>query len=376
MMSYLGETGGRRLEDQLSTGQGQAILKRMRLPIAALVVVLLVGGLWWWHLLRVTYSTDDAQVTADISDISPEVEGRLVNLWVSEGDVVTAGQELAELDNSQLAVAVAQAEGALEQAKANYAKLPDDLKSAQANVDEAQQGLANAQDQAKSAEIALGDAKRNLDETQALYSGGGAPKEALDSATSGYGTAQARLDAARTNVLSAQASLQDAHAQLEAIDNTDADSYLAQLKQAQAAYDRARLTYNESFIYAPISGTVVRVPATMGETLSPGQAILSISNLQSSWVVAYIEETAYGRIRLGQNVDVGVDTYPGRVFSGKVIELGGVTQATGSAFPTEMDEYGNFYKVTQRLPVKIEVTNKDGLIFKPGMSVDVKIHTI
>ena len=53
-----------------------------------------------------------------------------------------------------------------------------------------------------------------------------------------------------------------------------------------------------------------------------------------------------------------------------------MTQATGSAFPTEMDEYGNFYKVTQRLPVKIEVTNKDGLIFKPGMSVDVKIHTV
>lgn len=368
------------MEDQLSTGQGQpsnqVIMKRMRLPIAALVVVLLVGGLWWWHELRVTYSTSDAQVAADISDISPKVEGRLVKLYVAEGDAVTAGQELAELDNAQLAVAVAQAEAALEQAKANYAKLPDDLKSAQANVDEAQQGLANVQDQAKSVEIALGDAKRNLDETQALYSGGGASKEALDSATSGYGTAQAGLDAAQANVSSAQASLRNAQAQLEAIDNTGADSYLAQLKQAQAAYDNAKLNYNESLIYAPISGTVVRTSATVGETLSPGQTILSISNLQSSWVVAYIEETAYGRIRPGQSVDVRVDTYPGKTFSGKVIELGGVTQATGSTFPTEHDEYGNFYKVTQRLPVKIGVTNKDGLIFKPGMSVDVKIHTV
>ncbi len=368
------------MEDQPLTGQGQpanqAIMKHLRTIVAILVFVLLAGGLWWWHVLRVSYSTDDAQVTADISDISPKVEGRLVQIWVSEGDAVTAGQELAELDNAQLAVAVAQAEAALEQAKVNYAKLPDDLKSAQANVDEAQQGLVNAQDQAKSAEIALGDAKRNLDETQALYSGGGASKEAYDEATSAYGTAQAALDAAQANVLSAQASLQEAQAGLEAIDNTDADSYLAQLQQAQAAYDSAKLTYNESFIYAPISGTVVRVPATVGETLSPGQTILSISNLQSSWVVAYIEETAYGRIRLGQDVDVRVDTYPGRIFSGKVIELGGVTQATGSAFPTEMDEYGNFYKVTQRLPVKIEIANKYGLILKPGMSVNVKIHTV
>ena len=366
------------MEAQLSTGQtaNQVFVKRMRILLAFMVVVLLAGGLWWWHVLRVSYSTDDAQVTADISDISAKVEGRLVKLDVDEGDAVTAGQELAELDNSQLAVAVAKAEAALEQAKANYARLPDDLQSAQDSVDEARQGLANAQDQAKSAEIALGDAKRDLDETQALYSGGGASKEALDTATSGYGTAQAELDAAQANVLSAQASLQNAQAGLEAIDNTGADSYRAQLQQAQAAYDGAKLTYNESFIYAPLSGTVVRVPATVGETLSPGQTILSISNLQSSWVVAYIEETAYSRIHLGQNVEVRVDTYPGTVFSGKVIELGGATQATGSEFPTEMDEYGNFYKVTQRLPIKIEITDKHGLILKPGMSVDIKIRTV
>jgi membrane fusion protein (multidrug efflux system) len=114
----------------------------------------------------------------------------------------------------------------------------------------------------------------------------------------------------------------------------------------------------------------------VGETISPGQIILSIANLQSSWVVANIEETAYNRIRLGQNVDVRIDTYPGKVFSGKVIELGGVTQATGSMFPIEEDEYGNFSKVTQRLSVKIEVTDKDGLVLKPGMSVEVKIHTV
>ncbi len=101
-----------------------------------------------------------------------------------------------------------------------------------------------------------------------------------------------------------------------------------------------KLTYNESFIYAPISGTVVRVPAEVGETISPGQTILSIANLQSSWVVANIEETAYSRIRLGQNVDVRIDTYPGKVFSGKVIELGGVTQATGSSFPSKRMNMG------------------------------------
>ena len=147
------------------------------------------------------------------------------------------------------------------------------------------------------------------------------------------------------------------------------------MKQAQAVYDSAKLAYNESFVYAPFSGTVLRVPAEVGETLSPGQPILSIANLQSSWVVANVDETDYSRIRLGQDAEIRIDAYPGMVFSGKVIELGGVTQATESQFPIEEDEYGNFSKVAQRLPIKIEVTGKDGLVLKPGMSVEVKIHT-
>ncbi len=88
----------------------------MLIPIAALVIAM-IGGLWWWHLQRITYSTGDAQVTADISDISPEVEGRPIRLYVSEGDALTAGQKLAQLDDSQLETTVSQAEGALDQAQ-------------------------------------------------------------------------------------------------------------------------------------------------------------------------------------------------------------------------------------------------------------------
>lgn len=146
------------------------------------------------------------------------------------------------------------------------------------------------------------------------------------------------------------------------------------MKQAQAAYDNAKLNYENSFIYATISGTVVRVPATIGENLSPGQPILSISDLNASWVVANIEETNYGRLHVGQKVDVRIDAYPGKVFAGKVTDVGGVTQSTFSLIPTQNDS-GNFTKVTQRMPVKIEV-NKEGLVLKPGMSAVIKIHTV
>ncbi len=343
--------------------------------VALVVVAALAGGIWWWHELRVTVSTDDAQVTGNIADISPKIAGRLDRIFVSEGDTVSAGQKLAELDTASAKVAMNQAEAALELAKANYAKLPDDIKSAQATADKAQQALTAAQAQVKSDQFSLDDANRALNQTDNLYSSGAASKEALDSARSKKGSAQARLEADQANVLAAQASLQDAQARLEAVNNTSAATYQAALKQAQANYDSAKLNYDNSFIYATISGTVVRVPAVVGENLSPGTAILSISDLQSSWVVANVEEGSYGRLRPGQKAEVKVDAYPGKVLAGQVIELGGATQSTFSLIPTQNDS-GNFTKVTQRMPVKIEIGNKDGLILKPGMSVEVTIHTV
>lgn len=367
------------MEEKQTTGQDQnsnnGSRKKIGLAIGALVLLAAIaGGIWYWHYLQIIVSTDDAQVTGNIADISPKIAGRLEKIDVSEGALVTVGQKLAELDNADLLVAVNQAEGALELAQANYGKLPDDIKSAQAGVGKSGQGLLAAQAQVKVDQFALIDAQRNLGQTQALYSSGAASQEALDAAQSKYGSAQAKLDADTANVQSAQSALQATQANLESVNNTSAASYLAQLKQAQAAYDNAKLTYDESFIYATISGTVVRLPGVVGEYLSPGTPILSISNLQSTWVVADVEETDYGRLRLGQKVDVHVDAYSGKLFSGQVIELGGTTQATFDLLPVESDT-GNFTKITQRVPVKITVTDKGSYVLKPGMSVEVKIHT-
>ncbi len=365
--------------DEKQTNQGQSASngsrKRIALAIGALVLLAAIaGGAWYWHELLVTVSTDDAQVAGNIADISPKIAGRLEKIDVSEGDTVTVGQELAELDNAALLVAMSQAEATLELAKANYDKLPDDVKSAQAEADRAGQGLLAAQAQVKADEFSLSDAKRNLDQTNTLYSSGAASQEALDAAQSRYGSAQAKLEADQANVQAAQAALQDAQAKLESVNNTSAASYQAQVKQAQAAYDNAKLNYDESFIYATISGFVVRVPGVVGEYLSPGTPILSISDLQATWVVANVEENDYGRLRLGQRVDVQVDAYPGKVFSGQVIDLGGATQSTFDLIPVEQDT-GNFTKIAQRMPVKITVTDKGSYVLMPGMSVEVRIHT-
>jgi len=331
------------------------------------------AGVWWWRDLQTSISTDDARVGGDIVDISSKISGRLEKIYVTEGDVVKPGQKLAELDNAQYSIAVAQAQASLNLAKANYNKLPDDIKSARAGFDKSQQTLLSSQANLKSAEIAFADAKRNLDQNEALYASGAVSKEQLDSARSRFDTAKAALEAAQANVLFAQAGLRDSEAKWESVKNTSAEIYLAQIKQAQANYDNAKLAYDNSFIYATGNGTVVRVPAKVGENISPGQTILTITDLQGTWIDANIEENKFGRVQVGQKVDVKVDAYPGKVFAGKVIQVGGATQATFALIPSESSS-GNFTKVTQKLPVKISV-DKKGLLFKPGMSAEIKIYT-
>ncbi len=347
-------TGG---EPALTSSSGKRAGKTIgTLAVVVLALLAIAGGIWWWHQLQVTISTDDAQVTGNIVVISPKISGRLVKLYVKEGDTVTAGEKLAELDHDALVV---QAEAALELAQANYAQLPYNIRSAQAAVDKAQQGLQAAQDQVNKDQSALDDAKRNLDQANTLYGSGATSQDALDADQSAYKQAQATLDTDNADVLAAQATTADAQAQLDEVNNTGAATYQAQLKQAQAAYDSAKLNYDESFIYAPVGGTVVQTPAIvgenlLGENLSQEQEILSICDLQATWVVANIDEGKFGRLRPGQEVDVRVDAYPGHVFRGQIIELGKATQATFSLIPTENDS-GNYTKVAQLLPVKIEV---------------------
>ena len=371
------------MADSMENDPKQAKDSPLSKPIGWLIggLVLLsaiAGGIWWWHELRVSISTDNAQVTGDITYISSKISGCLKRLYVSEGDAVVAGQKLAELDHGALALAMKQAAAALELAKANYAKLPYDVRSAQLAVDTAYQQLQASQAQQKKVRTAFDDAQRDLDQMNLLYQSGLVSHNDLAKARSAFNQAGATLDAAATDVQAARAALANAQTQLKAVNHTGADAYLAQLRQAQATYDSARLNYADSFIDAPMDGTVIQVPAVAGENLSINQEILAIADLRATWVVANIKENKFGRIRIGQRADVRVDAYPGAVFRGKVAALGKATQSTFALIPTQNDT-GNYTKVTQLLPVKIEVDRSPagakGHPLMPGMSVEVKIHT-
>ena len=148
---------------------------------------------------------------------------------------------------------------------------------------------------------------------------------------------------------------------------------LAQVEVSKAQLEVTATKIKHMVIYAPINGIIAKKWVLAGNVVQPGQPIFSIYDQQNIWVTANLEETKLSRIKLNDEVEISVDSYPGKKFQGKVIQLGSYTASQFALIPPS-NASGNFTKVTQRVPVKISVENKDNSLL-PGMSVIINIKT-
>jgi multidrug resistance efflux pump len=130
---------------------------------------------------------------------------------------------------------------------------------------------------------------------------------------------------------------------------------------------------DQATLRSPISGTVIQTSAKVGEVVSPGQSVAMVVDMSKLYISADIEETNIKKVKIGQPVDISVDTYPGHTFTGKVFEIGEAAASTFSLLPTTSTS-GSFTKVTQRITVKISIDDHQGLDLAPGMNAVVKVH--
>lgn len=347
--------------------------RKFMIVMIILLLAAVGAGFYWWNLLQTTISTENAKVVTDISDISFRVGGRVEQISVADGDKVTKGQELAALDREQYRIAMEQAQGALDLAKANYTRLPYDLQSKNMAVAKAGDQAAIAATAVSTAEIAVNDAQRVLSKNGELFDNGAISEETYITSRSNYEKAVAALESARFSLQSAQTSLRENQQQEAAAKNTSEPALLAGIKQAQALYDAAVYNYNNSILKAPLGGMVVRTAVQVGETITAGQTVLSLVRPDNTWVIANINEKKINRVHEGQEVEIRIDSYPGKVFKGSVVTVGDVSQSTFALFSSESTS-GSFTKVNQRVPVKISFDNQ-GLAVKVGTSAQVKIYT-
>ncbi|HEX5773097.1 MAG TPA: efflux RND transporter periplasmic adaptor subunit [Geomobilimonas sp.] len=322
--------------------------------LVVIVVLVLVVAAAAFFIFRNSRPTDGAvRVSGNIEITSVEasfkIPGRVMERLVDEGVRVEAGQLVARLDSTDLAKEVALRQADVQAARAVLAEL--EAGSRKEEIGQAEATLARAEAEATRADADFTRVK-NLFERDVVS------RRDLDNA-------RAATDAATANVRLARESLTlfRKGPRRERIDQGRAGA-----KEAEAALAIARERLSYATLAAPSAGMVMAKHVEPGEQVAPGTPVITIGDMENTWVRAYINETDLGRVKLGQEVRVTTDTYPGKSYQGKISFIASEAEFTPKSVQTQKERVKLVYRI------KITIPNPD-MELKPGMPADGVIVT-
>jgi membrane fusion protein, multidrug efflux system len=294
--------------------------KRVIIPLLAFLTLAALGGIYWYMGLQDFVTTDDAYVSANSVAVSTKVLGRIVSLGTDEGDTVRTGDVLVKLDDNNL----------------------------RAQEESAKASLELAQNSIPLSQVEVNRAQDDFNRANTQYKSGIVTKEQYDHAQKTLEAARAQLSIALSRVSSARAQLGVVEADLQ-----------------------------NTIIKSSMDGVVAKRWVLSGDVVQAGQPVFTLYDLKNIWITANLEETKLGHLRIGDPVEIDVDAYPGVKFNGKVFQIGSFTASEFSLIPPN-NASGNFTKVTQRVPVKISITDPSATpasdpLLRPGMSVEVSV---
>jgi membrane fusion protein (multidrug efflux system) len=323
--------------------------------LALMLVVplaLLIGGVVYWLGLQGKVSTDDAYVKQDKVSISAEVGGKILQVYVKNGDHVKAGALLYRIDPQPFQIQLDQATASIAAAQANVTALANSADLSGADIAKAREDIAFAQS--------------NFQRQQALWNRGFTTKAAYDAARHAVEQGQAELKAAQASATEAQARL--AHGAAVPGENP-------QIAAAKAQAEAARLNLSRTEIRAPMAGEVAGA-----ERLLPGQLVvqnvpmLTLVGVRGASVEANYKETQLGEMRVGQQARIEFDAYPDMDLKAHVASIGAGTGSEFSVLPAQ-NATGNWVKVTQRVPVRIAIDSQPDRKLIAGLTTSVTVFT-
>jgi membrane fusion protein (multidrug efflux system) len=356
--------------------------------MAAGILVTIIGNWNSWASERAVQETDDAYVRADLTPLSTKVSGVVAKVFVDDYQTVKAGDLLVQLRDDDFRAQVAQAEAAVEAAKAALEDNRRQKELQDAKIDRARTGIELAKAQICAAQAAIDATKADVDRTLAER----ARQEALiatESATHQH-LEQAIADEQRFRamVLARQADLEQAKASLAnnqtaviveirartVLDSRDGQ-LIADLHGKESSLDAAKTNLDYTHIFAPENGVVGERKVRPGQMVSPGTQVLSLVQTDA-WVQANFRETQVRHMHPGAVAEIVVDAFPGVSLKGKLVQI---SPASGSQFallPPD-NATGNFTKIVQRVPVKIVLDQGQPVAqrLRPGLSVIARVRT-
>ncbi|URW84300.1 HlyD family secretion protein [Alcaligenes sp. DN25] len=329
----------------------------------AMIGLLILATTQWneWTSSRRIQSTQNAYVKSDFAVLSAKVSGYVKALPLGDYEQVKAGDLIAQIDPADYELAVAAARAEQSKAQAHLDNLDGEIAQQQARIKQAQAKL-------RSVQVRVRQYRNNPSRQARLVKEGALSRQ-------GYENAQADLDEAISQGEAATAQVELAKNSLKVLQGQRAIR-TADLKSAEAALESARRNLGYTRIVAPFDGVLNKRHVQVGSLLNQGTQIVSIVPLEQAYVIANYKETQLAHVQPGQPVELTVDGLPGGSWRGRVVEIAPMSGAESSLLPAD-NASGNFTKVVQRIPVRIELEPGQAQLerLRPGMSAQARIDT-
>ena len=357
--------------------ENEAPKKKSKGFMIALVVLVLVGGTFgitkYIHAQH-HEETDDAQIDANISPVIPRIAGYITEVRGTDNQRVKKGDTLLILDNRAEAIQVEQADAQLQAARSNLNVAQANTSYSKANISSVQANISTADAQIEAAKVTLKRATQDYNRYSNLIKDHTITQQQFEQVEATKESAERQLQVLTNQKNVAIRQTATASSQSNAT-GQQVNVANATIQQRQADLDNAKLNLSYTVITAPEDGRISKVNVQIGQYLQSGQSLFNIVLDTNPWVIANFKETQLEKMRINQKVIVHVDAYPGHDFICKLASFSPATGAKFSLLPPD-NASGNFVKVVQRLPVKIEFTSDDQFVkeLRPGMNVYVDVH--
>ena len=346
--------------------------------VALLFAIVLVLFLIWKFVFNNTVTTDNAYVGAETASITSMVTGQVAEVFTSDTKQIKKGDLLVQIDPRDAEITVAQAQAELLKAQRQFKQTQANSSSLSSQIYVSSDAIQSATAQVAKAKADLAKAQDDYNRRVQLSSSGAISKEELSTSKASVNTAKAVLDVAQAGLAQAKSSQKAAQSNLEANEalirganeQSTPDVLVAQAKLKQALLDLERTQ-----IKAPLDGVVTRRNIQVGQRVSPGTSLMMIVPENQLYVDANFKESQLEKVRAGQKVTLTSDLYGDSVeYTGTIVGFSGGTGAAFALIPAQ-NATGNWIKVVQRLPVRIQLDPKEleKHPLRVGLSMEAKV---
>ena len=344
----------------------QATQQEKKFPVRFIVIGIIFLVAAFFGYKKISYvltheTTDNAQIETQITPVLPRVSGYVKSIAIKDYDSVKTGQLVVELDDAEL-------QSQLEEMEADYKQSEVDIINAKALLNNAIVSLSVNRGTIDINNVKLQKSKEDVQRDKNLYAAEAITKKQLDDSQFALETAQKQLDNSKNDLNSAESRI--------AVLNASVQKTEAALAVKQAKIDQTKLKISYTKIYAPQSGKIGKKNVSEGQFIQAGTPLFSIVNDSTYWIVANFKENQLSKLIPGKEVNIEIDALPDLKLKGTIQSLSDATGARFSLLPPD-NASGNFVKVTQRVPVKININDveKYKTQLRAGLSVFVSIET-